>query len=272
MRRYLAFLFWVTLVMVGCKPEPLLMSMDTMDFNWTQQYIDPTDPIRIRINASSSSSTIRRVTLKSYDPKGLQQVLLDSLLQDPLKSFSMEYIYMVPHFEDTTCVHITGSVLATDGESGEMQIRLYVLPHAQSLATLDGITLYSGLSYNKSGFSFPELKTIYPDSTRTNFLTFYDLPQRDSLIMDDLSCTWYSTSGLYFARAESFNYGEATQLSLEQSYSNSVKDNIIQHIKNDDIILVGSKTKALGAIKVLLVDDPIGVLNDRYVFSLKYIK
>ena len=46
-------------------------------------------------------------------------------------------------------------------------------------------------------------------------------------------------------------------------------ENLVNNIKDSDIIIVGKGNKAIGAIQVLTVTDAAGYETDKYVFSIK---
>ena len=270
MKRYIVLLAGVVLALSGCDKSPLMLSANPIGVDYMKEYVASNSPVRIAIKASSKEAAIKHVVVKSYDEVLLYQTVMDSALEDAVKQLNMEFLYQTGAYPDTTTVQITTTVYSTDGDMAQYAFRLYVLPDGSSLRQLDGITMYSASSRKKCGFSLLIFNTIYPDSNRIDSLTFYDMVQTDTLQRDNLSRCWYSKSGVYFARSESFDYAEATTLSLQQTYSNCKRDSVVPGLKNDDVLLFGRYNEALGVIKILLIDDPAGTQDDRYVFNMKY--
>lgn len=272
MNRYIVLIASLILLLSSCDRSPQMLYVAPIGVDCMTEYVASNSPLRISIKASSKSSPIKQVTIRSYDEVYLYQDVLDSSIVDGLSLLDTEFLYTTGSYPDTTTIQMTTTIHCADGTKMRYTFRLYVLPDGSDLQPSDAITMYSASSRRKSGFSFPLLNTIYPDSNRIDSLTFYDLVQPDTLRMEDLSRCWYSKSGIYFARSESFDYAEATVLALSQTFSNCKRDSVIYRLKNDDIILFGKYNEVLGAIKILLIDDPDGTEDDRYVFSMKYIK
>lgn len=272
MNRYIVLIVSIVLLMSSCDRSPQMLYVAPIGMDQMREYATSNSPLRISIKASSKEAPIRQVVVKTYDEVYLYRTVLDSSFVDALSQLDTEFLYTTGSYPDTTTVQMTTTIFCTDGTIMRYTYRLYVLPDSSYLQPSDAITMYSASSRKKCGFSFPLLNTIYPDSNRIDSLTFYDLVQSDSLHRDNLSRYWYSESGVYFARSESFDYAGATVLALKQTFLNCKRDSIIYGLKNDDVILFGKYGEALGVIKILLIDDIAGVEDDRYVFSLKYAK
>ncbi len=265
----IVLLLLVGISLLACKENkssPLFAYLSIENINWV---VNPlTGGIGYRFNAlvSSSTSTLRHVTIQSADLIHLQDsVLLDSVFVDPIKETNIKFIYVAPLLTDTARITITLTVYANDGEQAYHEIIPIILPSNEHLRTIDDLTLYSALSGRPSYFSLKTMTAIMAD-TLIKDLYFRDVAPLDSL--DKMSYSWTSQN-IYFARFESFDFGEATVKSLGDAYQSCKRDHTIQQIRDDDIILYGTENNALGAIKILLVSDAEGKVNDRYIFSIK---
>lgn len=260
----------LSLVLCACdKVTPLNLNVYPLEFNPRTECAVSNSNIRLHVVANADVP-IHRVALKSYDAIYLEQTILDTILTEPIKSFTMDVNYKVLSYGETTPFEINSSMTTRDGDVVKHRTSFYVLPDGQTLKSKDGITMYSALSGKFCGFDFKTLDIIPGDSVYiADSLTFFDRVPLDTTRLDVLSREWYSTSGVYFARSENFNYGEATAATISQTYKASNHYNEIRNIHNDDVILVGTNDEAFGVIKVLVVSDEEGTENDRYVFSVK---
>lgn len=267
----IVLLLLVGISLLACKenkPSPLFAYLSIENIDWV---VDPlTGGTGYRFNAlvSSSTSTLHHVTIQSSDLIHLQDsVLLDSVFAYPIKETNIKFLYVAPILADTTRITITMTVHANDGEEVHYEIKPIILPAAEKLRTIDDLTLYSAMSGRPSYFSLKTMTAIMADTTIAD-LYFRDVAPLDSL--DKMSYCWTSPN-IYFARFESFDFGEATVKSLCDAYKSCKYDHTIQQIHDDDVILYGTENNALGAIKILLVSDAEGRANDRYIFSIKAI-
>lgn len=258
------------LCLMACKKEkesPIFTYTSIVDID-ESNVMDGDANYRLQTIARSTTAAVRHIVISSYDAVYLEQIVLDTTFQDPLKEVDFYTLYHTQLYEDTTLVTFTTTAYATDGESMSLPLRVWVLPSEQRLRAIDDITLYSALSGRPSFFSFETMTVIQGDSTLEG-LYFRDVAPKDSL--DEMSYSWTSPN-VYFARFESFDYGEATSSSIIAAYKNSKRDHTIQQLKANDVILVGTENKALGAMKIIYIDDQADTINDRYVFSLKALQ
>lgn len=270
MKKNLLIIVALSLVLCACdRVTPLNLNVYPLEFNPLNGYATSNSNIRLHVIANSDAP-IHRIVIKSYDAVYLEQTILDTVLTEPMKSFTTDVLYKVPIFGETTPMEITSSCTTQNGDVVKHKMSFYVLPDGNALKAKDGITMHSALSGKFSGFDMKVLDIIPQDSVhQTDSLTFFDKEPIDSTRLDVLTREWYSLSGVYFARSENFNFGEATAASISQTYKASNRYNVIQNIHNDDVILVGTEKEAFGVIKVLVVSDEEGSENDRYVFSVK---
>lgn len=260
-------LFLLALGLLACeKQSELTMTLQSIDYEQMQPTVQAGSIVRLAVKSQSQSSTVRHITLSLYDDQYNNRMALDTVFADPMKKVDFIYPLSVPAgYTDTMFLNVTATAYANNGETMSFLLRIYVIPDAQPLRSLDNLTLYSAASGNKCGFSMVTLSTVFYDGEKTDTLAFYDQPTDD----ETLSRTWYSDKGLYFARFGSFRFADASEKDLQEAYRNASHDTAVQNLQNDDILLIGTANKALAAVKILLIADENGVADDRYVFSLK---
>lgn len=265
MRNFFVFLATLFLLASCTKSSELFVNVETVGMDWKTEYAKGESPVRLSIFAESQSSVVTRVQVQTYSSDGKINVLMDSVLLSPVKRLNMDFYYTTPSRSDTTKVEIRTTVWTQNGETCPFSLNLFVLPTVTELENYDSKTMYSAASSGPSAFSWNTFEPFYPDSVTKKGYCFYDEFSSDTTT---LSCAW-SSEILLFARFEGFNYAQATLQSLQEAYENCSPTNRIRNIHDDDVILVGDQTGALGVIKVILVSDKDSVEQDRYIFSLK---
>lgn len=268
--RKLLILCFVSLCLIACEREkesPLFAYLQFEEFNWEVESAQGNYTYRLKLRARSTTSTIRRIKITMYDPIHLNGVVLDSILEDPIKDFNTYIPYKTPVFNEHTRVQITLFAYANDGETIQYKIEPLVLASDRPLRPIDNVTLYSALSGRPSYFSLNTMTAIMGDTSMTD-LYFRDVAPIDSL--DRMSYSWTSPN-IYFARFESFNFAEATVQSITNAYKECNRDHVIQNLIADDVLLFGTADIALGTIKIIYIADEAEKANDRYIFSIKAI-
>ncbi len=269
-------LLYITLILLavltGCKQNTEMFSigLETTDKNWMADYIESGDNIRLTLTATSTGMPVNRFTLTSYDPVYLQNTLLDTMPKTAVKQFETKFVYTIPQFSEPNTIELTATAYNTAGEQEQTTIWLDVKPKEVELRSIDNITMYSAASGKNSAFSLTRMAVADTMSLQNDSLFFAELQSEDETLQSP-TLAWYSPT-YYFSRFESFNFGEATQLTVKNAYSSSNSNKIIKDLHTDDVILFGTDKQAVGAIKVLSVIDEDGTNNDRYIFSIKVIK
>ena len=226
-------------------------------------------PVWFSLKAQSEDVELNALQVLAFDTYYSSQQLFDTAFTGQ-SSAHIDWQYTLPFYNDTTPVRFTFMLTTIDGQSLPVDIIVLVaLAGDGHITTTEMVSMYSAASGNKSGFSFSTLSTCFPDLNIDSAYTFYDLPQPDTTRRDEISRRWSSSTGVYFAKGGTFDYGNATVASIQTTYHNMLHDNTVIDIQPDDVILVGDKQNAFGAIKVISVCDEQGVTDDRYIFSTK---
>lgn len=253
-------------------PSDLVVVGDVEGYSWEKDYLPSDRLIVFSLKATSNSSKISRATLGFRDNISGTTTWLDTTFLNPTSTISLQYEHSFPVYEDTTSLSLLSNVWDNNGASKQHRLPLRVLPSSTKLEPLDNITLYSARSGRKYGFNLTTKTVIFPEEAGEEDLVFFDKQESDTLMFETLTRTWQSNNGVYFSRFESFNFASMSSQELEKAYDISSHDNVIMDIHNDDIIIFGTQTSALGAIKIIAVLDEEGSKDDRYVFSLKMVQ
>lgn len=266
MRHQLYILSLVTLLLLSaCKKEsPMVVYTTTDGLNWQKDYAQGNFNYALKTTARSTTAAVRHIVISTFDAIQANKTVVDTILQDPVKELELTNLYHTGSYEDTTTVKFTTKAYATDGESSTYTFCLVVLPNEQPISPVDDITMYSALSGRASFFSLATMQPVM--SVDQGVLYFRDVAPKDST--DELSKTWTSPN-VYFSRSENFDYAKATATSIRNTYNSCTRDQSIQDLKANDVLLFGTATDALGAIKIIYIADEEGRNNDRYIFSMK---
>lgn len=271
MKYRLIIICFLALGLLSCEKEsPLVVSVNIEGLSWRNEAAKGNTPYRLIVSSRSTDAAIRHIKIATFDLVRGDKLVADTILGDPVKSSELYVKYHTPMFEEKTVVNFSIDVYATDGEHVNTKMFLVVLPSDQKLPSFDGISLYSDLSGKASCFSL-DTKTVFMKSDTASVKGFYfqDVAPSDS--SDVLSCIWHSKD-LSFAKAESFNFADATTTMVKNAYSSCQHTHTIQSLKNDDVLLFGTEDDALGVLKIMAVYDEPGKENDRYNFSIKIIQ
>ncbi|MCQ2330839.1 MAG: hypothetical protein MJZ55_02505 [Paludibacteraceae bacterium] len=260
-----------SLCLIACeskKESPLYALIYFDELSWEKEYVQGNSMYRLVAEVGSTTSTIRHIKVTSYDPVHLDGVILDSVIEDPVKKLKFSIPYRTPIYEENTHLQIIIKAYANDGETVQYKIIPTVLSSDKPLRPIDDVTLYSALSNRPSYFSLETMTPFMGDTTMRG-LYFRDVAPMDSSA--SISYSWTSPT-IYFARFQSFNFAEATEQSVINAYKECKRDRTIQDLKADDILLFGTADSAIGALKIIYIADELEKVNDRYVFSIKTIE
>ncbi len=246
--------------------NPVFIATDIMGL--TNVYSNTYKKIKIEIN--SSDIELARMGISSYDELRGNIGLLDSAISG--RKLSCEFLYNVPMLANDS-VTVTLKFTATDrnGYTQAMSRRLLVIAKDYKLEEVSGITLYTNeINDHPNGICLENMRPLIvslADSAAIDIYTHVDKETPEILTRE-----WRSNTDIYFARANQFDYANATNRSVTEAFGNAVANPRISQIERDDIILVGRGNKAIGAIKVVQLYDEPGLENDRYLINIKKIR
>ncbi|UXP33005.1 hypothetical protein N6H18_03420 [Reichenbachiella agarivorans] len=240
-------------------------------------FLKPSD-----INVEANSKEHILITFEAYSEDAkLTEMVIDqsddyfgfvNLVDSGLQTNNFKYIldYVVPEYPDSTVTLLTFSVVNENGDEAQIAKTISVNKSASFVEATSGHVIYSGLSEKQSCFNLYNMTPVYLEDSVDFQLDFVELT--DSLSKtDDLSYDWGSRSGISFVKFNGFNYAQATSVKINEAYGGGVKTTKITNIADDDIFLFGRNNVAFGALQIVVISDPEGTLNDKYVFNLKMI-
>jgi hypothetical protein len=213
------------------------------------------------IKCFSNNSTIEKFSITSYDDKnGLQEIFEE---QPNKSSYTLQYQYTVPVFpEDSTSVRLNMAAWDALGNKFNLNCYITVIGGDVLLPEQTGIVMRVG-----QAFSIAEPSLVFAsalaDSAAIDVFT-YSVPESVNI-----SREWRTNTDVSFARNNSFNYAQATAISVENAFNTSVRDKYITNLQPNDIILLAKNNSIFGVLQVTDVVDNEGSENDYYRFNIK---
>ena len=235
-----------------------------------RQDSSPGEKILYEISCSSLSSKLKSFSIKSFDIENGEKNYIDLTINE--SKYNYTFIYEVPAFYYDSVV-VTLKVKAEDFENNYYELNLWVTVKGDIglMPEMSGIILYSGSSRQRNAFSLKDpsqpFVMAYADSID---IDIFDLP--NEIDPEMLSREWHTNTDVRFAKANSFNYANATASGIRAIYIASIRQKFITDIKPNDIIFIGRNDNAFGVIMVTDVVDNNGIDNDYYRFNVKLIK
>lgn len=150
-----------------------------------------------------------------------------------------------------------------DGKSMNRAKIIYVDVNERNLTEYAGNTMYSSLSSQSNAY---DLLTNTPKFSSDSTSHIVDLSKPN--ISDSLGKVWVSPFGAKFTKLNSFDYSNATDLTVKNAYNSSIKSDTIRNINPNDIIITKINNDYI-ALKLIYVIDDTGSATDRYVFNIK---
>ena len=224
--------------------------------------------VAYHVKTFSEKNIVHKVTVTSLDNENGLVTLWDTILD--VKTAEFDFMYKAPLFlqDSLTNVKLTFTATANTGDESRMVHNL-VVSKGGTLASYDGIIMYSALSNNRNGFNLNNAQTIYTSTVDSSSIDIYDYFIPGTSDSSLLCREWRSKTSLLFVRFNDFDFAGATRTSLHNAYKAGAKYTSITNIMLGDVILVGRDDTELGAIQITAVYDDEGTDNDRYIFNFK---
>lgn len=189
---------------------------------------------------------VASLKVTSFDPQnGIQPVYEDAFHQ---KEITLNVPFSAPALNrDSVEVLLTFQASDNIGNRAEITRRVLVLNKAIAMAEKTGIVLYSPASgladaLELENISHPFSLADAPDSTHA------DIFIQASEDFENIS--WHSNTKAKFLRNNSFDYASATPSAIQSVFESSVRTDVVNDIRINDIILVGHGNKAQGVFYV----------------------
>lgn len=199
-----------------------------------------------KLDISTPNKYISRFTISSFDSENGSVMLLDSICDTDKINYS--YIYTAPEIDtDSLKVEIKFTAQDENGNNAEILRLLMIKNRMVSVAEKSGIVLYGPHSGMPDALSFEDVSQTFVLATSPDSLS------ADVYIAADESfskITWKSKTKTKFIRNNTFNYVSATASSINSVYQSSIREDQIDNIQINDIILVGHDDSADGVFQV----------------------
>lgn len=178
-------------------------------------------------------------------------------------------IYDVPEIEaDSLVMEMRFSISDNTGYVQTSTHQLKVMAAEIPLSEQTGVTIYSPASGKPDGFVVASRTVVSVAAATQGTVDIYMYQSSDS--GDEMLAEWRSQTGLLFTRVTGVDYSTLTYGSMKSLYASALKNVNVPDIRTDDLIIVGTETGPLLAIKVMGVYDEYGTENDRCVLNIKY--
>lgn len=223
----------------------------------------------LTVDINSIYGPLNKINITSFDSQRGQTVLLDSTINK--ESVSFKYFYKAPMLDnDSTNVKLTFSATNTNGNSQETSRTIKIIKRDYLLQEISGITIYSvETDEHPNALCLKNFKPImYSLADSADIDLFIPL---NTEYGESIPTEWHTNTNIYFARANNFDYGNATYKSVTETYAATISNPKINGLKANDVILVGRGNKAIGVIKIIQIFDELGTENDRYIINIKRI-
>lgn len=259
---------FILLTLFSCKKEndPALILISPSQFSFV---VHSSDILTFNINCSSNSN-LKSLVITSKTETTFTQTILDSAISS--KAFEFNYEYKVPVVFDSTKITLVFTLTDVDGNKNSIAKVLYVSSIYKNLTETSGHIMYSHCTTNFDAYNLLTALPIHSNLTDSSLTHIMDA-SIDSVNHNTLSRKWISPAELNFVKFNTFDYANATTLSLKNAYIAGLKDQFVSNIVDGDIILTKLGNPAIDsgfvAIKVISVIDADSTLNDKYIFNIK---
>ena len=252
----------------SCKKEKLKQPLVQTSPENLYIYGRAGDVVSVVVNVYSDIRLNRFYVTSKLD-NSFQVTNLDSSIDT--KDFAIIFEYKIPAEAAGKSIVFTFNASDVDGNKGADLKRLIVAADtAVLLVETSGHQLFSGKSLNhKDAFNMETNAVVYSMLADSVDRDIQDYVQDTT---DALPRSWVSPAKGKFVRFNGFDYANATDVSLENSYSSGAKLDIIDNIQLNDIIITKLGSVANNkyiAIKITGITDAPGKESDSYLFSIK---
>jgi hypothetical protein len=231
----------------------------------------PADIIRFEIRGTSVN-ILSKFTITSKAGNSFTKTEKDSTIRTA--DYYSYFEYLVPDFSQNTSVVLEFSITDEKGLQTRVGKVINVEVKDKTLTETAGHEMYSALSAKQDAYNLIIGQPIFSSTAPINEQHIKDTSKQDSMNTTGiLSRRWDSPAGLNFVKFNSFDYANATYVSVKNAYSAGIKKEFVDNLMDGDIILTklnhSSPDSGYAAIKIIYVLDWNSTNFDRYVFSLK---
>lgn len=204
------------------------------------------DKYRYDLEMSTIHDYVANFSIKSFDNQFGNITYIDSVCNQ--KKLNYSFLYTAPELDrDSIDVELTFYVADNLGNNVEVSRKIHVKNKLITITEKTGIVLYNPHIGMPDALSFDDVSQPFilaesPDSLSADIYIESDT--------DFTSISWKSMTKAKFIRNNTFNYVEATADRINSVYQSSVRQDLINDIQANDIIIVGHGDKAQGVFFV----------------------
>lgn len=228
------------------------------------------DVVTVNVSVNSDINLSRFYVTAKMD-NSFQSTTLDSAIDS--KEFSMAYEYKIPAIAAGKSIIFTYTAVDVDGNKGSDIKRLIVQADTAIVLTeTSGHQIFSGKSLNHQDAFDLETNTVKWSKLPGVDTTALDIQDYPTDTTSALSHSWISPAKGKFVRFNGFDYPNATNVTVANSYASGAKLDILDNIQLNDVIIIklGSVTEEKYVlIKITGITDAPGKEYDSYTFSIK---
>ncbi len=189
---------------------------------------------------------VRQLTVRSFDQYQGEVVVKDTLWTGRCDSY--DFVYTAP-VTDRDSLRVTLTFEVTDNAGSRSEVRRTVLIRNRQVLVPEksGIVLWAPETGRPDAFGFDDPSKTF------NLSASGDSASADLYVETDLSfsaVTVKSGSGARFVRNNSFDYAAASAVSVQTVFVSSRRDDVVDNLRVNDIILVGHGDRAEGVMRV----------------------
>lgn len=211
--------------------------------------IESGDIIQYDIEISTINEYVKRFKIYSFDAVKGPKTYIDTICGNS-KTLKYKFNFVAPKpYDNRDSLSIELNIEAEDnlGNIATIQRNLLVKSKNHYILQLDGIVLYNPHDNNASALSLNDVTQPFIFNESVDSLK-PDVYVQSTPDFSEINLC--SNEHTMFVRNNTFNYVAATALGINSVYESSVKENIIQELEINDIILVGYRNTAKGVFKV----------------------
>lgn len=213
------------------------------------------DKAQYKLDISTINNHIKRLTISSFDAQFGNITYIDSSFVK--NKIAYTFIYNAPEIDrDSLNVELKFEAEDSNGNTAEITRSLIIKNRYISMDENNGIVLYGANAGMPDALSFADVSQPFvlaesPDSLSADLYV--------NANHDFTSISWKSKTKTKFIRNNTFNYVAATANSINSVYQSSVREDVINDIKINDIILVGHENYADGVffVKNIIRDNSV---------------
>lgn len=204
------------------------------------------DKILYHIDMYTTHDYVSRLRVASFDSFNGEVAVRDTLWDGPCKSY--DFVYTVPAADrDSLDITLTFNAWDNVGNKCEAKRRIVVLGKSILIGEKSGIVLWPAATGRPDALAFEEPSQPFawkesPDSVRADMYIDSDV------LLNNVALR--SRTSAKFVRNNSFDYAAATSVSIQAVYAGSRRDDMIDDLRVNDIILVGHDGRAEGVFRV----------------------